>query len=222
MHCSSIRRSLCKIILTAPLSSSDTMLGSPKPASRSCYSTCTRQRAASPILHRFIVELLARPEVLGIKIATLDSVMTFQEIAGLVKSRAPGKLVITGEDRFLAYSLMCGGRAALIGMAAACTETPGRAASSCTRGPCKRVPGVSSSLSTIWPSTRFSRRWKAISSECSGAWFTRKSFRSEAASRPLGPEARPGGVRPYRGLRLARAGEPRASWAWRPGRTSEE
>ena len=34
--------------------------------------------------------------------------MTFQDIARLVKTRAPGKLVITGEDRFLGYSLMCG------------------------------------------------------------------------------------------------------------------
>ena len=29
--------------------------------------------------------------------------------------------MITGEDRFLGYSLMCGARAALIGMGAACT-----------------------------------------------------------------------------------------------------
>ena len=47
--------------------------------------------------------------------------MTFQDIARLVRDRAPGKLLITGEDRFLGYSLMCGARAALIGMAAACT-----------------------------------------------------------------------------------------------------
>ena len=69
-----------------------------------------------------LVELLARPEVLGIKVATLDSVMTFQDIARLVKSHAPEKLLITGEDRFLSYSMMCGAQAALIGMAAACTE----------------------------------------------------------------------------------------------------
>jgi 4-hydroxy-tetrahydrodipicolinate synthase len=69
-----------------------------------------------------LVELLARDEVIGIKIATLDSVMTFQDVARLVVTRAPGKLVITGEDRFLAYSLMCGAETALIGMAAACTE----------------------------------------------------------------------------------------------------
>jgi 4-hydroxy-tetrahydrodipicolinate synthase len=70
-----------------------------------------------------LAELLARPEVLGIKIATLDSVMTFQDIAGVVKSQSTPKLVITGEDRFLGYSLMCGAEAALIGMAAACTAT---------------------------------------------------------------------------------------------------
>jgi 4-hydroxy-tetrahydrodipicolinate synthase len=68
-----------------------------------------------------VAELLARPEVVGIKIATLDSVMTFQDIARLVKEHAPSKLIITGEDRFLGYSLMCGAEAALIGMGAACT-----------------------------------------------------------------------------------------------------
>jgi 4-hydroxy-tetrahydrodipicolinate synthase len=68
-----------------------------------------------------LAEFLAWPEVLGIKIATLDSVVTFQDLARLVKSVSPRKLVITGEDRFLGYSLMCGAATALIGMAAACT-----------------------------------------------------------------------------------------------------
>lgn len=68
-----------------------------------------------------LATLLARDEVLGIKIATLDSVMTYQDIVSLVESATPKKLIITGEDRFLGYSLMCGARAALIGMAAACT-----------------------------------------------------------------------------------------------------
>ncbi len=68
-----------------------------------------------------LAALLARDEVLGVKVATLDSVMTFQDVARLVTAVAPAKLLITGEDRFLGYSLMCGARAALIGMAAACT-----------------------------------------------------------------------------------------------------
>jgi 4-hydroxy-tetrahydrodipicolinate synthase len=65
--------------------------------------------------------LLAMPQVVGIKIATLDSVMTFQDIAHQMSVSAPDKMVITGEDRFLGYSLMCGAKAALIGMGAACT-----------------------------------------------------------------------------------------------------
>ncbi len=68
-----------------------------------------------------LATLLARDEILGVKIATLDSVMTFQDITRLVAVATPGKLIVTGEDRFLGYSLMCGARAALIGMAAACT-----------------------------------------------------------------------------------------------------
>jgi 4-hydroxy-tetrahydrodipicolinate synthase len=66
--------------------------------------------------------LLRASDVLGIKVATLDSVMTFQDIARLIRERSPDKLLITGEDRFLGYSLMCGAQAALIGMAAACTD----------------------------------------------------------------------------------------------------
>ncbi|HET6580126.1 MAG TPA: dihydrodipicolinate synthase family protein [Gemmatimonadales bacterium] len=65
-------------------------------------------------LHR----ILDLPEVVGIKVATLDSVMTFQRIAGVLRSH-PDKLLITGEDRFLGYSLMAGARGALVGMGAA-------------------------------------------------------------------------------------------------------
>ena len=67
-----------------------------------------------PTLHG-ILEL---PEVIGIKVATLDSVMTFQRIAAVLRQH-PSKLLITGEDRFLGYSLLLGARAALIGMGAA-------------------------------------------------------------------------------------------------------
>lgn len=62
--------------------------------------------------------ILDLPCVLGIKVATLDSVMTFQRIAAVLRNH-PDKLLITGEDRFLGYSLMLGARAALIGMGAA-------------------------------------------------------------------------------------------------------
>ena len=62
--------------------------------------------------------LLAVPGVAGIKVATLDSVTRFQDIAAHVPA---GKLLITGEDRFLGYSLMMGARCALIGLGAALT-----------------------------------------------------------------------------------------------------
>jgi 4-hydroxy-tetrahydrodipicolinate synthase len=54
----------------------------------------------------------------GIKVATLDSVMTFQRLAALLRAH-PDRLLVTGEDRFLGYSLMLGARAALVGMGAA-------------------------------------------------------------------------------------------------------
>jgi 4-hydroxy-tetrahydrodipicolinate synthase len=67
-------------------------------------------------------ELLSLPNVVGIKMATLDSVMTYQDVARHIQARHPDKLLITGEDRFLAYSLRRGASAALIGMGSVCCE----------------------------------------------------------------------------------------------------
>lgn len=75
----------------------------------------------NPTLHA----ILKIPRVIGIKVATLDSVWTFQRLAGLVR-QYPGSLLITGEDRFLGYSLTMGARAALIGMGAALTDLHAR------------------------------------------------------------------------------------------------
>jgi 4-hydroxy-tetrahydrodipicolinate synthase len=70
--------------------------------------------------HTVLDELLAHPSVVGIKMATLDSVVTYQDVARRLAKRHPDKLLITGEDRFLGYSLRRGARAALIGMGAIC------------------------------------------------------------------------------------------------------
>ncbi|HEX6649230.1 MAG TPA: dihydrodipicolinate synthase family protein [Pyrinomonadaceae bacterium] len=67
-------------------------------------------------------ELMTLPNVIGIKMATLDSVMTYQDIASHLQSQHPDKLLITGEDRFLGYSLRRGAKAALIGMGAVCSD----------------------------------------------------------------------------------------------------
>ena len=69
--------------------------------------------------------ILAVDSVIGIKVATLDSVVTFQRIAALLREY-PDKVLVTGEDRFLGYSVMMGARAALIGMGAALTDVQAR------------------------------------------------------------------------------------------------
>jgi 4-hydroxy-tetrahydrodipicolinate synthase len=96
-----------------------------------------------------LASLLERPEVLGIKIATLDSVITFQDIARLVRTRAPGKLVITGEDRFLGYSLMCGAQTALIGMAAACTGLQAQLLESYWQGDSERFLALNGAIDEL-------------------------------------------------------------------------
>jgi len=70
----------------------------------------------------FLSKLLALDCVVGLKVATLDSIVTFQDIAALVHDRAPEVTLVTGEDRFLPGSLAAGASAALVGMAAACPE----------------------------------------------------------------------------------------------------
>lgn len=66
-------------------------------------------------------ELLNMDEVVGIKMATLDSVMTYQKISALIQRNFPEKLLITGEDRFFGYTMMRGAKAALVGIGSACT-----------------------------------------------------------------------------------------------------
>lgn len=80
---------------------------------------CLYQAAGGcPYGPRVLDRVLALPHVAGVKVATLDSVVAFQDIAEHIPA---GKLLVTGEDRFLGYSLMMGARSALIGMGAART-----------------------------------------------------------------------------------------------------
>jgi 4-hydroxy-tetrahydrodipicolinate synthase len=69
-----------------------------------------------PYSERVLDRILALPHLAGIKVATLDSVMTFQEVAARVPA---DRLLISGEDRFLGYSLMMGAKCALVGLGAA-------------------------------------------------------------------------------------------------------
>lgn len=65
---------------------------------------------------RVLDRVLALPHVAGIVVTTTDSVVAFQEVARRVP---PDKLLISGDDRFLGYSLMLGARAITGAVAAA-------------------------------------------------------------------------------------------------------
>lgn len=66
-------------------------------------------------------KLLAIPQAVAIKVATLDSVTTFQDVEAAIRREQPDLTLITGEDRMVGYTYMCGAGAALIGMGSACT-----------------------------------------------------------------------------------------------------
>ncbi len=86
--------------------------------------------------------ILSLPSVIGIKVATLDSVMTFQRVAAVLR-RHPDRLLITGEDRFLGYSLMMGAEAALIGMGAALPDVQAALVTAKVQGDWRRFAELS-------------------------------------------------------------------------------
>jgi 4-hydroxy-tetrahydrodipicolinate synthase len=67
-----------------------------------------------------LTDLAARPEVFGVKVATLHDAVACQDAIAAI--HAGGALAITGEDRMFGPSLMWGADAALVGIAAAATE----------------------------------------------------------------------------------------------------
>ncbi|MDQ7844259.1 MAG: dihydrodipicolinate synthase family protein [Armatimonadota bacterium] len=66
-------------------------------------------------------ELLALPSVAGVKLATMNDCVRVQDTVDLLRA-FPGKIPITGEDRFLEASIMWGCTSALIGIASARTD----------------------------------------------------------------------------------------------------
>jgi 4-hydroxy-tetrahydrodipicolinate synthase len=94
-------------------------------------------------------ELLSLPNIVGIKMATLDSVMTYQDVASYIDEHHPDKLLITGEDRFLGYSLRRGARAALIGLGAICVELQAELITSHVQGKAERFLELSDAIDKL-------------------------------------------------------------------------
>lgn len=72
--------------------------------------------AYSPAL---VTELLALPNLAGVKLATLDRAVDCQDVIWTIRAAGEGRLAVTGEDRMFGPSLMWGADAALVGIAAA-------------------------------------------------------------------------------------------------------
>lgn len=138
-----------------------------------------------------LATLLARGDVIGIKIATLDRVMTFQDIVRLLAIAAPDKVVITGEDRFLGYSLMCGARAALIGMGAACTRLQAELLRSYREGDAGRFLALSSAVDDLAQHT-FIAPMEGYIRRMLWCLAIRGVIPEEAANDPWGPAPDPG------------------------------
>ena len=99
-----------------------------------------------------IERILRLDGVVGIKVATLDSVMTYQDVLAVVR-RVAGALPITGEDRFLGYSLVAGGCTALIGLGAALSDCSARLLDAQRTGDWERFFQLSSALDAFSQAT---------------------------------------------------------------------
>lgn len=80
-------------------------------------------------------DILSISGVAAIKMATLDSVCTYQDVLRLVQFEFPDRVVLSGEDRFLGYSLLRGARGALVGMGAVLAGLQKRLVEACLVGP---------------------------------------------------------------------------------------
>lgn len=79
-------------------------------------------------------QLLDMDQAVGIKMATLDSVTTYQDVCTMIQKEFPDKVVVTGEDRFVGYTYLRGARSALVGLGSACTSLQVDMAQSYFRG----------------------------------------------------------------------------------------
>lgn len=132
-------------------------------------------------------ELLSMPEVVGIKMATLDSVMTYQDVARGLSVRHPERLLITGEDRFLGYSLMRGARAALVGMGAACSRLQAELIRAHVRGDAPRFLKLSR-LTDMLAEATFVRPLEGYIRRMLWVLARQGVIPPEAANDPWGPE----------------------------------
>jgi 4-hydroxy-tetrahydrodipicolinate synthase len=132
-------------------------------------------------------ELLALPEVVGIKMATLDSVMTYQDVSRQLRERHPEKLFITGEDRFLGYSLRRGARAALIGMGAICCDLQAALIRAHTVGDAARFLALSDAVDALAEAI-FVRPMEGYIRRLLWALVHLGVIPLEAANDPWGPE----------------------------------
>lgn len=67
-------------------------------------------------------ELFKIENVIAIKMATLDSVMTYQDVSNMIIDENSDVILITGEDRMFGYTMMRGAKGALIGLSSVYTK----------------------------------------------------------------------------------------------------
>lgn len=135
-------------------------------------------------------DLLTLPLVMGVKVATLDSVMTFQDIAGLFHLHQD-KILITGEDRFLGYSFMAGAKAALIGMGSAFVEPQAAMIDAWTSGNYDRFVKLSAIVDTFSRAT-FRAPMEGYIARMLACLAIEGVIPAESTYDPFGPGLRPG------------------------------
>ncbi|RKL63446.1 dihydrodipicolinate synthase family protein [Thermoanaerobacteraceae bacterium SP2] len=71
---------------------------------------------------KVLEQLFSIENVVGIKMATLDSIVTYQDVSKLILDKFPHIKLITGEDRMFGYTIARGAAGALVGLGSACQK----------------------------------------------------------------------------------------------------
>lgn len=71
---------------------------------------------------KLLKQLFSIENVIGIKMATLDSIVTYQDVSRLIVEEFPHIKLLTGEDRMFGYTIARGACGALVGLGAACQQ----------------------------------------------------------------------------------------------------
>jgi len=143
-----------------------------------------------PYSDNLLSKLFEIEAVVGIKVATFNDVVRVQDIARLIEESYPDVLFVSGEDRMLPYTIMCGAVCGLVGMGSICTDLQVRLLKSYFAGKAKEFLKLADKVDRLGEAT-FLEPLEGYVLRLLWALELQGIIPSESARDPYGPEVPP-------------------------------